>query len=139
VQHYRKKISGPFLDLIDLHVDVKPLSVEEKFAEKSDATTTTLREKVCATREIHRLRFGDNSIPYNAAIPTGQIMKWCEFRPSALDCYKKLIAQGSYSMRATDRMARIARTIADLDQNRQNHLRPSRDEERQDVLTLRMR
>jgi magnesium chelatase family protein len=117
VQNYRKKISGPILDRIDLHVDVKPLSVEEKFAEKSDMTTVTLREKVRATREIQRLRFGETGTPYNAAIPAGQIMKWCEFQPGALKRYKSLIAQGSYSMRATDRMAKIARTIADLDRS----------------------
>jgi len=98
-----------------LHVDVKPLAVEEIFAEERGPTNPELREKVRATREIQRLRFGETGIPYNAAIPGGQIMKWCEFQPSALDRYKSLITQGSYSMRATDRMAKIARTIADLE------------------------
>jgi magnesium chelatase family protein len=78
-------------------------------------TTPVLRGRVRATREAQRLRFGETGIPYNAAIPGGQIMNWCEFQPSALDRYKRLISQGSYSTRATDRMAKIARTIADLD------------------------
>jgi magnesium chelatase family protein len=115
VQSYRKKISGPILDRIDLHIEVRPLSVEEKFPEKSGVTTPTLREKVRAAREIQRQRFGENGTSCNAAIPGGQVMQWCEFQPSALDRYKRLIAQGSYSTRATDRMAKIARTIADLD------------------------
>jgi magnesium chelatase family protein len=130
VQSYRKKISGPILDRIDLHVDVKPLSVDEKFAEKSEVTSAILREKVRLTREIQRQRFGQNGAPCNAAIPGGEIMKWCEFQPGALDRYKKLIAQGSYSTRATDRMAKIARTIADLQRSariQEEHIQEAAD------------
>jgi magnesium chelatase family protein len=130
VERYRKKISGPILDWIDLHVEVRPLSVKTKFEEKSTITTAALREKVRAAREMQRLRFGENGILCNAAIPGGQIMKWCEFLPSAFDRYKNLIAQGSYSTRATDRMAKIARTIADLDRSEkidQQHIQEAAD------------
>jgi magnesium chelatase family protein len=115
VQSYRKKISGPILDRIDLHVELRPLSIDEKFSGADGQSTRDLRERVRAARTLQRARFGERAIPYNAAIPGGEIRKWCEFEPVAFDRYKTLIGQGSYSMRATDRMAKIARTIADLE------------------------
>jgi magnesium chelatase family protein len=115
VQSYRKKISGPILDRIDLHVELRPLSTEEKFAEAAGQSTKVVRERVCAARERQRLRYGGKGIPFNAFIPGGEIRKWCEFEPSGFERYKRLVAEGTFSTRATDRMAKIARTIADLD------------------------
>jgi magnesium chelatase family protein len=96
---------------------MKPLSIEEKFGDKVSATSHQLSEQVHVAREMQRARFAGTSITYNAAIPGGEIPKWCVFQPKAFDCYKSAIAHGMYSTRATDRMAKVARTIADLERS----------------------
>jgi magnesium chelatase family protein len=117
VESYRKKISGPILDRIDLHVEMKPLSIEEKFGDTLSANSQRLSEQVREAREMQRERFAGTSITYNAAIPGGELSKWCVFEPEAFNRYRSAIAHGMYSTRATDRMAKIARTIADLDRS----------------------
>ena len=115
VKSYRKKISGPILDRIDLNVDIKPLSVEEKFGTELRDSSKTLRERIRKAREIQNNRFGENGIACNATIPGGEITKWCDFHPGAFERYKRIIAEGTFSTRATDRMAKVSRTIADLE------------------------
>ncbi len=115
VQAYRKKISGPILDRIDLNVEIRPLSVDEKFSEEKQESTRVLRASVASAREIQRQRYGKNGVPYNAAIPAGEIQKWCSFSPEAFERYKRIIAEGTFTTRATDRMAKVARTVADLE------------------------
>jgi magnesium chelatase family protein len=115
VQTYRKKVSGPILDRIDLHLDIRPLSVEEKFADTKGSSSRVLRDLVTATREIQSRRYFQTPIAHNAAIPGGEISKWCEFSPAGFDRYRTIISQGSFSTRATDRMAKMSRTIADLE------------------------
>jgi magnesium chelatase family protein len=115
VQNYRKTISGPILDRIDLHVELKALSVEEKFSQEKGISSKEIRQKVESARGLQHQRFGEEKIACNAAIPGGEILKWCVFSDKALQAYKETIAQGLYTTRATDRMAKVARTIADLD------------------------
>ena len=115
VSAYQKKISGPILDRIDLHVELRPLSLDEKFGTAEGPSSADLRKQVVAAREIQDRRFASQNIPYNAAIPGGQISQWCEFSPSGFERYKTAINQGNFSTRATDRMAKLGRTLADLD------------------------
>jgi magnesium chelatase family protein len=115
IQAYRKKISGPILDRIDMNVEIRPLSVEEKFSGEKQESTRVLRASVAAAREVQRQRFGKIGITHNATIPAGEIQKWCEFSTGAFERYKRIIAEGTFTTRATDRMAKVARTIADLE------------------------
>ncbi|MBM4039415.1 MAG: ATP-binding protein [Planctomycetes bacterium] len=114
VKSYRKGISGPLLDRIDLHVEVRYLSVDEKFSDTKSEPSNALRGAVQAARDRQHTRFTGTGIACNAAIPGGEILKWCTFTDVARDQYKVLIGQGIYSTRATDRMAKVARTLADL-------------------------
>jgi len=115
VHTYRKKISGPILDRIDLHLELRPLSVDEKFAKNGGTSSAELRKLVSATRDIQQQRFGASGIACNAAIPGGEVAKWCLFATAGFDRYKAAISEGTFSTRATDRMAKVARTIADLE------------------------
>jgi len=123
VLRYQKRISGPILDRIDLKVDVKPLSLEEKFSETVAESSSAVRARVEATRARQAARYASTAISCNAFIPGGQIQQWCHFAPDAFETYKRVIQGGKYSTRATDRLAKTSRTIADIEGTDQIHSR----------------
>lgn len=115
VRKYQKKISGPILDRIDLQVELQRLSTEERFADKQENVSSVLRASIEAARECQRKRFTGKEIPFNAAIPGGSVLDYCDFSKDALDEYKRTIDSQSLSTRSMDRLAKVARTIADLE------------------------
>ncbi len=114
VKRYQKKISGPILDRIDLQVELRRLSTEERFAETSAEVSPRLRAQVEAARERQNRRFAGTGIPFNAAIPGGQVRDLCNFSPEGFEFYKQSVAASNLSTRSMDRLAKVARTVADL-------------------------
>ncbi len=111
---YQQKLSGPLLDRIDLQVDLKALSTEERFAEAEDGVSPKLRAKVERARSRQRARFDGTDIPFNAAIPGGHVRDYCGFSDSGFARFKSLVEESSLSTRSVDRLAKVSRTIADL-------------------------
>ena len=114
VHAYQEKLSGPLLDRIDLQVELEHLSIDEQFAETTQEESPQLRGSVEAARERQRKRFDGTSIPYNAAIPGGQVRDYCRLSQAALETYKAAVEKDSLSTRSMDRLAKVARTVADL-------------------------
>ncbi|HZZ28454.1 MAG TPA: YifB family Mg chelatase-like AAA ATPase [Pirellulales bacterium] len=119
VEKYHHKISGPILDRIDLQVELNRLSTSERFGETKNDLSPRLRAKIEAARVRQQDRFNGLDIPYNAAIPAGQIRELCNFSLPAFDHYKSLIGNHLLSTRSMDRLAKVARTVADLDNSDQ--------------------
>ena len=115
IEKYQKKISGPLLDRIDLQVDLQPLSTEERFAEVEDNVSPRLRKKVEIARDRQANRFEGTDIPYNAAIPGGHVREYCAFSDGGFASFKQAIESNTLSTRSMDRLAKVGRTIADLD------------------------
>ena len=111
---YQKKLSGPLLDRIDLQVELRRLTTEERFAESKGEESPRIRAAVEAARDRQRRRFGTAGIPHNAAIPGGQVRDYCKFSSEGLNAYKDLIDAHTLSTRSMDRLAKVARTVADL-------------------------
>ncbi len=111
---YQQKLSGPLLDRIDLQVELRHLSIDEQFAETHNDESPRIRSSVEAARGRQRKRFEGTSIPHNAAIPGGEVRDYCRFSPSALETYKELVDKNALSTRSMDRLAKVARTVADL-------------------------
>jgi magnesium chelatase family protein len=114
VRRYRKKISGPILDRIDLQVDVKALTAEERFSEPDPNLRKEYRQRVRNARLRQDKRFEETGIPFNAAIPGGRIREFCRFGDDAFAFYRKSIEENTLSTRAMDRVAKVSRTVADL-------------------------
>lgn len=114
VVKYQKKLSGPLLDRIDLQVELKPLTTEERFAEVKESISPLLRANVERARLRQQKRFAGTNIPFNAAIPGGHIRDYCQFSQKGFDHYKSLIENNTLSTRSMDRLAKVSRTIADL-------------------------
>lgn len=114
VAAYQERISGPLLDRIDMKVEMDRLTVDERFSEEGGPGSKELRERVTQARKRQMERFAELNIPFNAAIPAGRIRELCQFSPEGFEAYKRVVAENSISTRTTDRLAKVARTVADL-------------------------
>lgn len=115
IKKYQDKISGPLCDRIDLQVEMKPLTTDERFSKAKDNQSQLIRKRVEKAREIQYERFNATDIPFNAAMPGGHLEDYCEFDVQAFESYKSIIESNSLTTRNMDRLAKVARTIADLD------------------------
>jgi magnesium chelatase family protein len=118
IERYQKKLSGPFLDRIDLQVFLKPLSHEERFSEVNEGESAAIRSRVEKARKLQIERFQESGIGCNSAIPGGQIIDFCLMSPDGQKTYRETIERAAVSTRTCDRLAKVARTIADLDGDR---------------------
>ncbi len=115
VKKYQGKISGPILDRIDLQVEMSRLSTDERFAENESESSSAIRCKVEDARQRQSVRFQGAGILHNAAIPGGLVRELCKFSNDAFAHYRIKIEQNVLSTRSMDRLAKVARTVADLE------------------------
>ncbi|MGN6547043.1 MAG: YifB family Mg chelatase-like AAA ATPase [Aureliella sp.] len=114
VDKYQKKLSGPLLDRIDLQVELKPLTTDERFADTEDEVSPRIRAKVEKARDRQVQRYAGTGTPFNAAMPGGHVRDYCQFSDAGFEHYKACIDKNTLSTRSMDRLAKVARTIADL-------------------------
>jgi magnesium chelatase family protein len=115
VQRYLAKLSGPLLDRIDLHVTVSRVSFDELVqGEAATEPSATIRRRVELARAVQTARFRERSTATNAAIPAADVRRFCGLDRDALALLEAAVTRGTLSARAFDRIARVARTIADL-------------------------
>lgn len=114
VDKYQQKLSGPILDRIDLQVELKPLSVDERFSTSEDGISPRIRALVEKARDRQDKRYQGTQIPFNAAMPGGHVADYCQFSAGGLAHFKSIIGECGLSTRSMDRLAKVARTIADL-------------------------
>ena len=126
MQRYMGKISGPLLDRIDIHIEVTPVPFE-KLSELSPAEPSDIiRKRVIAARDIQSSRFADlEHVHYNAQMTTRHIRQWCALDDASLSLLRTAMERLNLSARAYDRILKVSRTIADLDQSevvKPNHI-----------------
>ena len=119
IEKYRKRISGPMLDRIDLYVevpvvDIKALSCDEKVKDSLESSKI-IRERIIKAREMQRSRFSRETIYTNAEMHNKHIKKYCRLSEEVSQILIKAGANFRLSARSYFKMIRIARTIADLE------------------------
>jgi len=115
IRKYLTRISGPLLDRIDLHVAVPRLLPDELMSKQVGESSVTVRERVCHARDIQLQRFENKGINCNAHMRAKQLREYCNLDSAAADLLKNAIDQFAMSARAHDRILKVARTIADLE------------------------
>jgi len=115
VQKYLNKISGPLLDRIDIHVEVVPVAYGELSSERLTEKSEKVRERVVAAREIQAKRFEGTAIYCNAQMSSKQLKIYCKINDTGNQLLKTAMEKLNLSARAYDRILKVARTIADLD------------------------
>ncbi len=117
VRHYLNKISGPLLDRIDLHIEVTPVSFDELAMEQEGECSRDIRERVIKARLFQQQRFSESAGIYcNAQMGSNQIKEHCRLAEESKGILKNAMDRLGLSARAYDRILKVARTIADLDQ-----------------------
>ena len=114
---YRSKISGPLLDRIDIHIEVPRVNCREVMEKDGIEDSFIIRERVEKARKTQRERYCEDSIFNNAQMTKKQIKKYCNINDNAKNLLYKAIEKLNLSARAYDRILKVARTIADLEQS----------------------
>ncbi len=111
---YKKRLSGPLLDRIDLHVDVPPVEENDLMTDSLSESSATIRSRVVKARKIQKQRLKDLKIYTNAEMGPSEIKKFIRLNSPALDLLKKAISRLSLSARSYFKTIKIAQTITDL-------------------------
>jgi magnesium chelatase family protein len=116
VQKYLNKISGPLLDRIDLHVEVTPVPFSELSQAPAKEKSEDIRKRVIKARTIQSKRFKSKTGIYNnAQLKTKDLQSICALDDVCNQLLKTAMERLGLSARAYDRILKVARTIADLD------------------------
>jgi magnesium chelatase family protein len=113
-EQYWAKLSGPLMDRIDLQVAVNRLKPEEITQQGSGEESTSVRQRVEAARNRAHQRFRDTALHCNAEMQSRHIRQWCKLDDPTRTLLENAIRKLGLSARATDRILKVARTIADL-------------------------
>lgn len=118
VKKYQKRISGPILDRIDLHINIQPVDVE-KFSDNQKASeflenSRAIRSRVIAARGIQEKRFSGDTIYTNAQMKNSHIKKYCQLSKETEQLLRSASLKFQLSARSYMKMIKVARTIADL-------------------------
>lgn len=116
-KRYRDKVSGPILDRIDLHIEVEPVDYEKLSSQNKEETSAEIRKRVNRAREIQRERFKGTDISCNAKMSPKVTKEFCVLTDEASNLLKLSFDKLGLSARAYDKILRIARTIADLEES----------------------
>ena len=115
ISRYLSRVSQPFLDRMDLCVQVEALSYEDLHGEERCESSAKMREKATAAAEIQAARYRQESIHFNSELKAGQIEKYCILEKAAEELLEDAFRRLRLSARSYHGIIRTARTIADLD------------------------
>jgi len=114
VSRYQKRISGPLLDRIDIHIEVPRVEYEKLSDDRLGEPSTAIRERVEAARERQQRRFEGTSLLSNADMGPAEVREYCQVDDAGKSLLRAAMQQLHMSARAYHRILKLARTIADL-------------------------
>jgi magnesium chelatase family protein len=114
VSRYQKRVSGPLLDRIDIHVEVPAVKYEKLSDDRLGEPSAAVRARVEAARAIQRRRFEGTAMACNADMGPAEIRQFCRVDEGGRNLIKAAMQQLHLSARVYHRVLKLARTIADL-------------------------
>ncbi|MBU4298918.1 YifB family Mg chelatase-like AAA ATPase [Patescibacteria group bacterium] len=115
ISMYRRKLSGPLMDRLDLFITVPQIKYEKLAEPDEENQTPKIREKVNKARELQKERYKDEKFLTNSEIDISKIKKYCQIDGRSQGLLKKFVDSGRLSARGYHRVLKTARTIADLE------------------------
>jgi magnesium chelatase family protein len=120
IQRYQKKVSGPLLDRIDIHITVQAVKVDKLTQQENtneEESSEYVRSRVKAARNKQTKRFKGTLLKTNSEITSKYIKMYCPLSPACIDLLKRAVTAMRLSARSYHRTIKLARTIADLAQS----------------------
>lgn len=114
IERYNKKVSGPLLDRIDVHIEVPRVPIEELAEKAAGESSAIIRERVCNARRIQQERFIDTELVCNSDMKNKEINEYCQLDEESTTLMKQASEQLQLSARSYHRILKLSRTIADL-------------------------
>ena len=115
VEQYMRRISGPLLDRIDMHIEVPSVEYEAMRRREKPESSETVRQRVNAAREIQKRRFAGTEVSCNAYMTPSMVGRYCALDEAGDRLMKGAFDRLGLTGRSHDRILRMARTIADLE------------------------
>ena len=115
IRRYMRKLSGPLLDRIDIHIRVPRVKYEELSSKRRAEPSSEIRKRVSAARQIQINRLGKFHMFCNAQMTHAMLQNLCTMTESAEQLLKNVFETKKLSARSYDRIIKVGRTIADLD------------------------
>ena len=116
ITRYQKRLSGPLLDRIDIHIEVPKVDFDKLSADRSGEPSALIQQRVTAARDIQKHRF--QSTPHivcNADMGVSEIKRFCKLDTASTQLIRNAMQQLNLSARAYHRILKLSRTIADLE------------------------
>lgn len=117
VRKYLNRISGPMLDRMDLHIEVPPVDYESLNNSYKEETSAVIRERVNRARAVQTKRYEGTGVTCNARLTPSLLKKYCILSDNASAILRTAFENLGMSARAYDRILKVARTVADLEQS----------------------
>lgn len=120
INRYQKRVSGPIIDRIDLHLEVPAVKVEKlvtteaRKAKENTESSRSIKKRVQRARNLQTKRFIKTKLKSNAEMNTREVKKFCPLSNDCLTLLRQAVSQMSLSARAYYRVIKLSRTIADL-------------------------
>jgi magnesium chelatase family protein len=116
VTKYQKRISGPLLDRIDIHIEVPRVDYEKLSGDRVGESSEAIRGRVQTARDLQNKRFsnGASDIVSNADMRVGEVRQFCKLQEEGQSLMRAAMSQMNLSARAYHRILKLGRTIADL-------------------------
>lgn len=115
--NYKKKISGPILDRIDLHIEVPRIKFEKLSSTETSENSKKIKARIENTRAIQQKRFTQTNFITNSEMNSEAIKQFCQIDSASSQLLRNAVDQMHLSARAYFRMLKLARTIADLSES----------------------
>lgn len=117
ISRYEKRVSGPILDRIDIHINVPSVDTQKLLEKPKEniESSQSIQRRVQKARDIQSNRFAETTIRNNAEMATKDVKKYCTLSPECLAMLRGAIANMNLSARSYFKVIRVARTIADLE------------------------
>ena len=119
IKKYINKLSGPLLDRIDIHMEVSPVKYNDLYSERKVESSEEIKKRVNKARSIQLERYKNDSIFSNSELNSRLIKKYCKLDDESNSLLRKAFETLNLSARAHDKIIKLARTIADLDNSKE--------------------
>lgn len=114
-KRYLARISGPMLDRIDIHIEVPPVDFEKLSGKIPSESSAEIKKRVNAARKIQQERLKGSGVSCNAKMDAAMTREFCRPTADALIMLERVFEKLGFSARAYDKVLRVARTVADLE------------------------